>query len=104
MKDILRLSVPLTLWIAAFSAVYGLEGVVCSRHGAGLAPGQGRTVLVAAWLAAVAVQAGLLFGLRTPRFASPSRFVQGLSLSLAVVALVATIWTLFPVAVVGLCE
>lgn len=105
MTDILRLAVPLSAWIAAFSAVYGLQGIVCSDGwtGAGLTPAHGRAALILAWLAAVALQAGLLLALRAPRFASPSGFVQGVALSLAAVALAATVWTLFPVAAVGLC-
>lgn len=106
MKDILRLSIPLTFWIAAFSAVYGLGGIVCSDGWAraGLSPAQGRTALILAWGAAVAVSAGMALALRTPRFASPSAFVRRVGLSLAVVALVATVWTLFPVAVMGVCD
>ena len=46
MRDILRTAAPFTLWIAAFSAVYGLEGMVCSRHGLALGRGQGRLLLV----------------------------------------------------------
>lgn len=105
MRDILRLSIPLTVWIAAFSAAYGLEGVVCSDNwtGAGLSLAQGRATLIAAWVTAIAAQAGLLLALGTRRFASPSSFIQAVGLSLAVVALVATVWTLFPVAVIGVC-
>lgn len=106
MRDILRISVPLTVWLAAFSAVYGLEGLVCSDRwsGAGLGAADGRAALLTAAIAAVALQGVLLLGLRSPRFASPSGFVQGVSLALAVVALVATAWTLLPVATISLCR
>ncbi|GGF76075.1 hypothetical protein GCM10011402_31050 [Paracoccus acridae] len=105
MKDILRLSLPLSVWIAAFSGVYGLEGVVCSDRGAGagLGLGQGRAVLVVAWVVAIAVQVGLIFGLRTPRFASAQPWVQRVSMILACVALVATVWSLLPVVTTSLC-
>lgn len=105
MKDILRISVPLTVWLAAFSAVYGLEGLVCSHRWAeaGLSLAAGRGILLAAWALAVALQTMLLLALRSPRFASPSGFARSVSLTLAGVALVATAWTFLPVAATSLC-
>ncbi|WP_230532590.1 hypothetical protein [Microvirga roseola] len=99
MRDILRISVPLTIWLASFSAVYGLEGLVCSDRWAQA----GRGALLMAWAAAIVLQIVLLLALRSTRFASPSGFVRGVSLALAGVALVATAWTLLPVAVTSLC-
>ena len=32
MTDVLRLSVPLGLWLAGFSATYALQALSCSRH------------------------------------------------------------------------
>lgn len=105
MNDILRLSLPLSIWIAAFSGVYGLEGVVCSDRwaSAGLGLGQGRAVLIVAWGIAIAVQVGLIIGLRMPRFASAQPWVQRTSMILACVALVATVWSLLPVVTASLC-
>ena len=105
MTDILRISVPLTVWLASFSAVYGLEGLVCSKRWAqaGLDLQMGRLALVAAWALAIALQIAILLALRSPRLASPSAFVRGVSLTLAVVALIATTWTLFPVVATSLC-
>ncbi|WP_137180682.1 hypothetical protein [Roseomonas sp. AR75] len=105
MRDVLRIALPLTVWLGAFSAVYGLEGLVCSERwtAAGLDRATGRLALVGAWAAAVALQAVLLIGLRSPRFASPSGFVRCVSLTLAGVALLATAWTLLPVATSTLC-
>lgn len=99
MRDILRLSVPLTAWIAGFSAVYALQGLACSRHWPeGWAA---RPVLLAAWALALAVQAALLWALlRDP---SPSPFVRATSLALAAMALAATAWALAPVAVASVC-
>jgi hypothetical protein len=104
-RDILRISVPLTLWLASFSAVYGLEGLVCSHRWteAGLDPVVARAALLLAWAAAITLQGILLLFLRSPRFASPSGFVRGVSLTLAGVGLVSTIWTLLPVAITSLC-
>lgn len=105
MTDILRISVPITVWIAAFSSVYGLEGVICSDlwRGAGLSLGQGRGALVAAWVAAIALQVALLVALRSRRLASPHPWVQRLATILGCVALVATVWSLMPVATTSLC-
>lgn len=105
MKDILRLSVPLTVWIAAFSGVYGLQALICSGGWDWLAPDAGarRLVLTAAWLGAVALQALMLLALRSRPFASPSSFVRRVSLILAATALVATLWTLFPAAASPAC-
>lgn len=105
MTDILRLSVPLTIWLAAFSAIYGLEGLVCSDRWAqaNLSLAEGRTVMVIAWLVAIAIQVSFLLALRSPRFVSRSIFVRGISVSLAAVALVATLWTLAPVVATTAC-
>ncbi|MFC3629423.1 hypothetical protein ACFOM8_08180 [Paracoccus angustae] len=105
MTDILRLSLPLSVWVAAFSAVYGLEGVVCSDlwSRAGLSLDQGRAALVAAGIVAIAVQVVLLVGLRMPRFASGLPWVQRTAGILACVALAATVWSLLPVVTTSLC-
>lgn len=105
MNDILRIAVPTSLWIAAFSAVYGLEGIICSGRwtAAGLNLGQGRTALIAAWAVAVALQVVLLLALRMPRFASPQPWVQRVATILSFVGLVATIWSLMPAATTSLC-
>lgn len=105
MTDILRISLPLTVWIAAFSAVYGLEGIVCSGRwaAAGLGPDQGRAALIAAWAVAIAMQVGLILWLRMPRFASDLPWVQRVGTILAWVALVATVWSLMPVATASIC-
>ena len=99
MKNVLRLSVPIALWLAGFSAVYALQGLSCSRHWPPDLPA--RPVLLATWALAVVLQAGLLWLLL--RDASPSRFVRATSLALAGVALVAALWTLMPVVVTSSC-
>ena len=102
MTDILRISIPVSVWIAAFSAVYGLEGVICSDlwTAAGLSLGQGRSALIAA---AIALQVVMLVILRGPRFASSLPWVQRLATILGCVALVATVWSLMPVVTTSLC-
>nr|WP_246849219.1 hypothetical protein [Rubellimicrobium arenae] len=91
--------------MAAFSALYGLHGVLCSPRWdeAALGLAAGRGVLGLAGLLAVAAQVALLLALRSGRFASPSGFVRATSVGLSVVALVATLWTLIPVAATSTC-
>jgi hypothetical protein len=105
MTDILRISVPLTVWLAAFSAVYGLQGLVCSNRWTeiGLDIVSGRTAMIAALVAATALQILFVLALRSPRFVSSSSFVRSLSLTLAIAALVSTLWTLSPVVVSTTC-
>jgi hypothetical protein len=85
--------------------VYGLHGLVCSHRWAeaGLSLAAGRGSLVAAFAAALALQALILVALRSPRLVSNSGFVRRVSLTLAGAALVATAWTLLPVAATSLC-
>lgn len=100
MSTVLRISLPLTLWLASFSAVYGLHGLICSSRWVPLFENwTGRAVLIAAAVLAIAVQAALLFALRSPRWATSDRTMQRVSLTLAAAALVASIWTLLPTAV-----
>ena len=105
MTDILRISIPLTVWIAAFSAVYGLQGIICSDlwRTAGLTTGQGRIALIVLGVAAVALQVAMQVLLRRPRFASPLPWVQRVATILAYVALVATLWSFLPVVSTSLC-
>ena len=73
MNAILRLSLPLTLWLAAFSAVYGLHGLLCSSRWAAFVPElPGRALLAGAALVAVALQIALLAVLRSSRWPRPS--------------------------------
>jgi hypothetical protein len=103
--DLLRISIPLTAWLVAFSAVYGLHGLVCSERwaGAGLDIATGRAAMTAVWALAAMFQLVLLVTLRSPRFASRSAFVRGVSLTLAITALVATLWTLIPIVTTSAC-
>lgn len=102
MRDVLRLSLPMTVWLAGFSAIYGLHGFICSDRWA-FDDAAGRPVILAAAVAVIAVQAGLLAALRKPRFASPDSFVQRVAMTLGVAALVAGLWTLLPVGTLAMC-
>lgn len=102
MSLLLRMALPLTLWLASFSALYALHGLLCSSRWA-LEQGMlaGRAPLVAAVLLALAAQAGALWALR--RWPAADPWIARVSLGLGVVALVSTVWTLLPVLTVAHC-
>ncbi|WP_375263017.1 hypothetical protein [Palleronia sp.] len=106
MRDMVRILIGPTAWLAAFSAVYGLHGIACSFGwaDAGL---WGftlmRVALAAAWLACTMVLVLILVGLYLPRFASRSSFVQKVSRVTGWVGLVATLWSLLPVVATSTC-
>lgn len=100
MIEILRLVLPISLWLTGFSALYALQGLSCSRHWP--AEIDARPVLLAAGVAAIAVQAlGLMAILYAP---SLSRFIQSTSVAIAATALIAAIWTMLPVLAVSVCQ
>jgi hypothetical protein len=107
MTDVIRISLPLTIWLISFSLIYGLHGIVCSSSWstvpslAGLT--QGRLVLIAAFAMAILVQITLVF-LSSGRFGAAVGFMRWTSITLAIVGLVAVLWTLFPVVVLPLCN
>ena len=99
MIEILRLSLPISLWVIGFSAVYALQGLSCSRHWP--ADIDAHPVMLAAWFFAVAVQAlSLVAVVYAP---SPSRFVQTTAIAIAIAALVAAVWTMLPVLTASSC-
>lgn len=106
MKDILRILIGPLLWLASFSAVYGLHGIVCGFGIDGLAAGSvslPRILLAGAWLAAILLQAIVLAGLYSRRYGSPSGFVRSISRATGWVGLVAAVWTLFPTVATSFC-
>ncbi len=105
MKDLLRILIAPLVWLAAFSAVYGLHGLLCGHGIAGTAFGLPlpRVLLVAAYAAAILLQVALLAALHHPRFASPSSFVRFVSRATSWVGVVATGWSLLPVVMTTYC-
>jgi hypothetical protein len=99
MTNVLRLSLPFTVWIIGFCAVYALQGLSCSRHWPeGVDPRQ--ALLIAAGLF-VAIQAlVLVFLLGKP---VQSRFVQGTTTTLGAAARAAALWTSSPVLAITVC-
>ena len=100
MIEILRLSLPISVWLTSFSAVYALQALSCSRHWP--EDMEARPVLLTAWLVAIVVQAlGLMAVLYAP---SPSRFIQSTAIAIAGTALIAAIWTMMPVLAASVCQ
>ena len=105
MTDLLRILIAPLLWLASFSALYALHGFLCGSGLSGTIFGTplARVAMVAAYSGAIVLQGALLLCLYASRFTSPSLFVKNVSRSTGWVGLVATIWTLLPVAVTTYC-
>lgn len=105
MTDILRILISPLVWLASFSAVYGLHGLICGHgiEGDLLGFPLQRVLMVAAYAAAILLQVMLVAGLSAPRFSSPSAFVRFVSRATAWVGLVATVWSLLPVVTTTYC-
>ncbi|ADL01377.1 hypothetical protein [Brevundimonas subvibrioides] len=106
MKDILRILIAPLVWLASFSAVYGLHGLICG-HGIdgtvfGVIPVP-RLLLVGAYGLAIVVQLGLVWALHSSRFGSPSPFVRFVSRATAWVGLVSAVWALLPTVTTTYC-
>lgn len=99
MKEILRLSLPFSVWITGFCAIYALQGLSCSRHWpAGV---DARAVLTGFAAAYVTVQGLVLIAiLRGP---SASAFAKRAATGVAVAALAAALWVTLPVLAVSVC-
>lgn len=100
MSNILRLSLPFTVWIIGFCAVYALQGFACSRH---WPPGlDARTALIAAAALFIAIQGMVLWRI----IAAPSRtaFVRATAMILGAAALGAALWTSLPVLSLTVCS
>jgi peptidoglycan biosynthesis protein MviN/MurJ (putative lipid II flippase) len=96
------------LWSLAFVLIYGAHGLAC---GVGVRPGHWdgvtRAALIGLWLAALAAHLWLIWWLRRRWRAAdePSiRFVRLVSLTLALAALPASLWTYLPVATLTICS
>jgi hypothetical protein len=106
MSDLLRILIAPLVWLALFSGVYGLHGLICGHGIDGLLFGivsLQRSLMVAAYGLAILVQAGLLAALYARRFASPSPFTGFVSRATGWVGLVATVWTLLPTVTTTYC-
>ncbi|KIN70578.1 hypothetical protein Z945_3633 [Sulfitobacter noctilucae] len=99
MKDLLRILLPLLVWVATFSAIYGLHGLTCSQHSNLLASLPASGLLTGAWIVAILIQTIVLGGLH--HWPSASATLQRIALTLGWTAIVAMLWSLFPVLLAG---
>ncbi|WP_242494217.1 hypothetical protein [Salipiger sp. IMCC34102] len=103
----LRILLPLLVWLASFSAIYGLHGIGCAAGWPDVALAGSslfRLALLAAWIAAIVLQVAILIALRSTRFRADEGFAYRVSVALAWVGVVAILWTLFPLATVAECR
>jgi hypothetical protein len=94
------------VWLASFSAVYGLNGLICG-HGLNGSPGGldiARVLLVMAYGLAVATQTSIVWALHRSRMAASGGFAAFVSRTTAWVGLAATIWTLLPTITTSRCH
>jgi hypothetical protein len=99
MTHVLRLSLPFTVWLVGFCALYALQGVSCSR----LWPESldARLVLMAAATMFVMLQAAVLARILAAPTHQP--FVQTTTAVLGAAALGAAVWTSLPVVALTVC-
>lgn len=101
MTALLRLAAPFTLWLVAFSLLYGLHGLACAARSP-LPPEAARAILAAAALGAVAAQVALAVWLGR-RSRGPDLLARATGI-LAVAAVIAVAWTAIPALVLPICE
>ncbi len=106
MKDVVRIVIAMLVWLALFSALYGLEGVGCAvgwQHVQVTGATLFQAAMTLAFFVALLILVAVLVALRSPRFRSASPFVAQISVILAVAALVAGVWTLFQALALSHC-
>jgi hypothetical protein len=96
MMDVIRLFGPLVLWLGSFSAIYGLQAIMCRQ-------GWDQIILIGAFGLATALQAAVLLGLASRRYGASTAVLRRTSLALGVVGLIAVIWTIAPVVFLPAC-
>ncbi|WP_019954106.1 hypothetical protein [Yoonia vestfoldensis] len=105
MKDLVRILIAPLVWLAAFSAVYGLHGVICGFAVDGTVFGLSlaRVLLVTAYVLAILVQVVLLWALYQDRFSSASVFVNFVGRASGWVGVIAAVWTMLPAVLTTYC-
>jgi hypothetical protein len=106
MNDLVRILIAPLVWLAAFSAVYGLHGLLCGHQVTGVILGfsLAKVLLVAAFVLAIVVQVALLVALHAEHFAPQTDLVRFVSRAGGWTGLVATVWSLHPVIVTTPCH
>lgn len=104
MNNLLRIFVSPVAWLASFSAVYGLHGLLCALDPGAIAHmSWSRLLMALAFGVALLLQIGLLSMLYSGRFGATTSFTRTVSRASGWTGLVATTWTLFPTLSVTVC-
>lgn len=105
MRDLARILAGPTVWFVSFCAVYGLHGLICGHNIQGTLAGidLARGLLVSAFVIALAAQAGMIWLLSATRLAANGPLTAFTSRATAWIGLVASGWTLLPVATTTYC-
>ncbi|WP_043316441.1 hypothetical protein [Microbulbifer sp. HZ11] len=105
MRDLLRILIAPLIWLAAFSAVYALQGFGCAAGlNEAIFVGMSflRAMLILAWVLTIATLVGIFYWLE--RTAPRLPWTSAISRITACVAMVAAIWSLFPVTFTSICN
>lgn len=105
MIEVLRIVVAPLVWLATFSAIYALHGLGCALRWPDVElafTSLLRASLVVAWFTGMVMQIALLVALCS-RWRSESEFVRKTSVMTGWTGLIATLWTLHPVAITSTC-
>lgn len=97
MTGLLRACTGLIVWAAVFSLLYAVEGAGCAN---GWDAGVLRGALVAIWLAGIGGLAWLSWRWWPARGDALVEWMTGV---IAIVGLISTVWTGFPVAILSAC-
>lgn len=105
MKDLARILVAPLVWLASFSAVYGLHGLICGHGMSGSIGGLSvaRVLLAGAYILAVVVQVVIVWALHRSPMAATGNFAALASRTTAWAGLAAAIWTLLPTVTMSPC-
>jgi hypothetical protein len=104
MSALLRMTAGLTLWAIAFCLLYGLHGIGCARGWATIAvagTSLHRAALAALWIACLAAGAALVARSRPHRHAQA--LVDRAAFPIALIGLVATLFTGLPILLLPAC-
>lgn len=106
MTDLLRILVAPLAWLASFTAIYALHGLLCGFQVEGVALGipLPRVLLVSAYALAILLQVVLLTVLYRSSFLPSSAFAHRVSHATGWTGLVAAIWSLVPAAMATYCN
>lgn len=105
MIALLRAVAGLIVWALAFSAIYGLQGLVCGLRWQAVALGPlslGRALLILLWLAFVALLSWMNWRFWPRR--KDSGLLSRLAAATALIGLVATAYTGLPVVSTSVCQ